>query len=118
MPGARRGALVRQVRTALTRLHDLPYLQTHPLGELRGKGYPARAARLAGVADALFVAGGVPPSRGSQAGLGEMLATARDADPSSYDAAFANGRRMSLEQAVAYARSDEAEEPQRSQAAQ
>src|SRR6266511_32385 len=27
----------RQVRAALARLHDLPYLQTHPLGGLRGK---------------------------------------------------------------------------------
>jgi predicted ATPase len=27
----------RQVRAGLTRLHDLPYLQTHPLGGLRGK---------------------------------------------------------------------------------
>jgi predicted ATPase len=29
--------LERHVRAALTRLHDLPYLQTHPLGGLRGK---------------------------------------------------------------------------------
>src|SRR5262245_19285749 len=27
----------RHVRAALTRLHDLPYLQTHPLSGLRGK---------------------------------------------------------------------------------
>src|SRR5262249_2582322 len=31
----------RQVRAALTRLHDMPYLQTHPLGGLRGKALQA-----------------------------------------------------------------------------
>jgi hypothetical protein len=33
----RHPSFARQVRAALARLHDLPYLQTHPLGELRGK---------------------------------------------------------------------------------
>jgi AAA ATPase domain len=40
----------RQVRAALTRLHDLPYLQTHPLGGRRGK---ALQAALTDAVDAL-----------------------------------------------------------------
>ena len=41
----------RQVRAALTRLHDLPYLQTHPLGADRGKGLQRRLSELPDVLD-------------------------------------------------------------------
>jgi hypothetical protein len=41
---ARDAPLERRVRAALTRLHDLPYLQTHPLGGLRGKALQAALA--------------------------------------------------------------------------
>ena len=40
MPSA--AAFDRQVRGALAHLHDLPYLQTHPLGGLRGRELRAR----------------------------------------------------------------------------
>jgi tetratricopeptide (TPR) repeat protein len=68
------------------------------------QGQYARAARLAGAAARLFDESGVLTSRAQETGIRERLEVAREAiGPDAYDASWAEGWAITLEQAVAYA---------------
>ena len=69
---------------------------------LAGTSEPHRAATLFGAAEALREAIGAPLPPSERAGYTRDVAAAREADPAAFDAAWAEGRGMTLEQAVAF----------------
>ena len=69
-----------------------------------GKGQPERAARLFGIAESLREEAGTSMPLSERALYDKSLATVREAlDEKVLDAAWAKGRAMSLEEAIAYA---------------
>jgi tetratricopeptide (TPR) repeat protein len=76
------------------------------------EGAHRRAARLAGAAAGMCERSGLRPERTQQAGFGERLAAARAAlGEEAFAAAWAHGRAMTLEQAIADALAETPEEP-------
>jgi tetratricopeptide (TPR) repeat protein len=77
------------------------------VGLAAAQGQPARAARISGSAARLCELSGVPPHR-TQEGyiLGKLPEIRETLGAATYDAAWAEGQAMTLEQAVAYALSD------------
>ena len=70
-------------------------------------GQPHRAFRLAGAAAALHAAVGVPPAPVEQVTLSRRLDVARETlDPADASASFEEGKRLTLDEALAYALHD------------
>jgi non-specific serine/threonine protein kinase len=75
------------------------------------QGQHERAACLLGAAASICDANGTPIARVLGAGICERLAASQDAlDPATYDTWYATGQAMPLEQAIAYALSDDKSE--------
>jgi non-specific serine/threonine protein kinase len=84
--------------------HQSAYSLALLAGPVGAKGQPKRAARLLGASEAIFEAWGVGPVAADKPELDRYLAAARaQLDEAAFKAAWAEGRAMSLEEAVAYA---------------
>jgi tetratricopeptide (TPR) repeat protein len=79
-------------------------------GPVGAKGQPERAARLLGASEAVFEAWRVGPVTADQLEIDQYMADVRaQLDEAAFEAAWAEGRAMSLEEAVAYALGENAE---------
>jgi len=73
-------------------------------GPVGAKGQPERAARLLGASEALHDALGLGPTISDQHEINGYVAAVRaQLDEAVFEAAWAEGRAMSLEEAIAYA---------------
>ena len=89
---------------------------TNSLGLLTGPttalGFPKRAARLLGASEAILEGIGVIIPMSDKAEYDHYVTQLREAlDPDTFDALYADGRAMSLAEAVVYALEDEALSP-------
>jgi predicted ATPase/class 3 adenylate cyclase len=76
-------------------------------GLAAAEGDPIRSARLSGAAEALWEAIGIPLAPPDRARFEHFQTKARAAiDPAAYEQAWAEGRAMTMDQAVAYALAD------------
>jgi tetratricopeptide (TPR) repeat protein len=73
-------------------------------GPVGAKGQPERAARLFGASEAFLEAMGIGQQAGDQSEVDRYVAAAREQlDEATFEATWAKGRAMSLEQAIEYA---------------
>jgi non-specific serine/threonine protein kinase len=105
-------ALTMEALAQLRELHLTYGIAPHLLalaGPVGAKGQAERAARLLGAGEALFEAMEVEPQAGDQLAADRYVTALREQlDEATFEAARAEGRAMSLEEAVAYALGEDA----------
>jgi non-specific serine/threonine protein kinase len=95
-------------RLRIDRKLGIAYTLSALAGLAAAQGQLARAARISGAAARLCELSGVPPHRTQEGYIrGKLLEIRATLGAATYDAAWADGQAMALEQAVAYALSDE-----------
>jgi non-specific serine/threonine protein kinase len=100
-------AIIREVIARLLELENtrhLPHDLALMAGPVAAQGNPQKAARLLGASEALLEAMGLCLQAGDQFEIERYVAAAREQlDRATFEAAWSEGRAMSLEEAVAYA---------------
>jgi uncharacterized protein (DUF2336 family) len=98
---------MRQLRT-IDRQVGVAYTLSGFAGLAAARGDPVRAVRFSAAAARLCELSGVPAHRTQEGGIRDRLPSIRTAlGDAAYDAAWAEGRAMTLEQAVADALADD-----------
>jgi tetratricopeptide (TPR) repeat protein len=88
--------------------HGMTTGMAYLAGPLAGLGEPEKAARLLGASDALLAARGFDINLSDQHEYAKYVAEVKfQLDETTFEAAYAEGKAMTLEQAVAYALDDE-----------
>jgi predicted ATPase len=100
-------AIILEVITLLLELEDTHYITYMPAGlagPVAAQGNPEKAAQLLGASEALLEAMGLSLQAGDQFEVERYVSAVREQlDEATFEAAWARGRAMSLEQAVSYA---------------